>query len=155
MGSEPAAPLEEGEEDRERHEFGADSSATVSRLKRISALPRAWLTSPTDRPVRGRRAGRPFDPLAVAAPGCGSLVVFSATDGTRPFYDCRGGRVRSLKTTLVKIPSNQPRTAAARTIQTSDAWPVPTTQLSFTCRVFATTSAIRMTSSAIRPNAQV
>jgi hypothetical protein len=84
MGSEPAAPLEEGEEDRERHEFGADGSATVSRLKCTSALSRAWLTWQTDRLVRGKRAGRPFDPLAVACPGCGSLVVFSATDGTSP-----------------------------------------------------------------------
>src|SRR5947209_18032756 len=70
-------------------------------------------------------------------------------------YAGRRRRVRNLKTTLVKIPSSQPRTAAARMIQTSDAWPVPTTQLSFTCRVFAATSAISTTSSATRPNAQV
>src|SRR6478672_6462854 len=70
-------------------------------------------------------------------------------------YAGRRRRVRNLKTMLVTMPSSQPRTAAARMIQTSDAWPVPTTQLSFTCRVFATTSEIKRTSSATRPNAQV
>jgi hypothetical protein len=39
-------------------------------------------------------------------------------------------------------------------IQMSEAWLVPTTQLSFTCRVFATASATTITSSAISANAQ-
>jgi hypothetical protein len=39
-------------------------------------------------------------------------------------------------------------------IQTSEAWIVPTTQLSFTWRVLATASAIKTTRSATRPNAQ-
>ena len=34
-------------------------------------------------------------------------------------------------------------------IHTSEAWVVPTTQLSFTLRVFAITSAIRATSNAM------
>lgn len=55
--------------------------------------------------------------------------------------------------TLVVIPSSQPRTAATRTIQTSEAWLVPTIQLSFTWRVFATASAITITSSATSANA--
>jgi hypothetical protein len=55
---------------------------------------------------------------------------------TRPAYTERRRRVRRRKTTLVSIPSSQPRTAATRMIQTSEAWPLPTTQLSFTWRVF-------------------
>ena len=64
-------------------------------------------------------------------------------------------RVRRRKTIPVTIPSSQPSRAATRMIQTSDAWLEPTTQLSFTYRVFATASAMTMTSSAMLTNAQV
>ncbi len=103
-------------------------------------------------------------PIAVRAAADGSraesagstlLVEFSVMPETEDAYAGRPRRVRRRKTSLVRIPSNQPSTAAARMIQTSDAWPVPTTQLSFTCRVFATTSAIRTTSRAMKPTAHV
>lgn len=55
---------------------------------------------------------------------------------------------------LVAMPSSQPSSAAARTIQTSDAWLEPATQLSFTWRVFATASAITITSSPMTMTAQ-
>jgi hypothetical protein len=56
---------------------------------------------------------------------------------------------------LVTIPSSHPSTALETMIHTSEACPEPTTQLSSTCRVFATTSAISTTSSATRLNANV
>ncbi len=54
---------------------------------------------------------------------------------------------------LVAMPISQPSTAAARMIQTSEAWLVPTTQLSFTWRVFAIASAITRTRSPTTMNA--
>ena len=56
--------------------------------------------------------------------------------------------------TLVVIPSSQPSTVAARMMQTSEAWLVPMSQLSFTWRVLATASAITITRSAISANAE-
>ena len=56
--------------------------------------------------------------------------------------------------TLVVIPSSQPSTAAAMMIQTSEAWLVPTSQLSSTWRVFATASVITITRSATSAKAQ-
>jgi hypothetical protein len=44
-------------------------------------------------------------------------------------------------------------TVAATMIQTSEAWPVPATQLTWTSRVFAATSAITTTRSATKTNA--
>ncbi len=55
---------------------------------------------------------------------------------------------------LVTIPSSQPSTALATMIQTSEACPEPTTQLSLTWRVLAATSAIKTTSKATRLNAK-
>jgi hypothetical protein len=55
---------------------------------------------------------------------------------------------------LVVIPSNQPRTVAARMIQISDACVEPTTQSSLTERVFAVTRATMMMSRATSKNAE-
>ena len=64
-------------------------------------------------------------------------------------------RVRNRKITLVTIPNSHPRVAVTRMTQTSD-WRVdPSTQLTLTLRVLATTRAIRITSSATRAPAQV
>ena len=56
---------------------------------------------------------------------------------------------------LVTSPSSHPRIAATRMIQTSEAFVSPKTQLSFTLRVFASTSATRQTSSAMSANAML
>jgi len=51
------------------------------------------------------------------------------------------------------MPSSQPRSAADTTIQTSEVADDPTIQLNWTCRVFATASAIKTTSSATEEKA--
>jgi hypothetical protein len=68
-------------------------------------------------------------------------------------YVSRLRRVRRRNTTVVTMPMSQPRTTLARMIQTSEAWLVPTTQPSFTWRVFASTSATTTTRSATSVNA--
>ena len=68
-------------------------------------------------------------------------------------HQIRGGRVRHRKSEVVTMPSSQPRTAADTTIQTSEVVDEPTTQLNWTCRVFAMASAIKTTSSATEEKA--
>jgi hypothetical protein len=68
----------------------ASSSATASRLKLTSLLPRSWLTWQTDEPLRGKDAGRPFDPAAASVARRKPLVEPSATDRTRHGYAERG-----------------------------------------------------------------
>ena len=55
------------------------------------------------------------------------------------------GKRKSLRTAVnaVAIPSNQPITAVARMIQTSDARVAPKAQLTFTVRVFAEINTMR------------
>jgi transposase len=53
-----------------------------------------------------------------------------APEEVRQWWRC--ARVRQRKTTLVTIPSNQPRMAEKMTIQTSDTVDEPTTQLNST-----------------------
>jgi hypothetical protein len=64
-------------------------------------------------------------------------------------------RVRNWKIMLVTIPNSHPRIAVTRMIQTSDWRVEPSTQLTLTLPVLATTSAIRITSKATRALAHV
>ena len=56
---------------------------------------------------------------------------------------------------LVATPASQPAIAATRMIQINDVLLEPTTQLIFTRRLFATTSATRITSVATSSAAHV
>ena len=60
----------------------------------------------------------------------------------------RGARVRRCSTAAVSIPSSQPRTAAASTIQTSETCELPNTQLTLACAVLEAASAITTAASA-------
>jgi hypothetical protein len=83
----------------------------------------------------------------------GAYLIQSAQGGAAFRLDVAPGAQAEM--TLVVIPSSQPSTEATRMIQTSEAWLVLTTQLSFTWRVFGTASEITITRSAISAKAQV
>ena len=95
-------------------------------------------------PVGEAQAKRPQHPQIAGQP----------SDGPAPPARALRRRVRKRKATLVTIPRSHPSTALATMIHTSEACPEPTTQLSCTWRVLATTSAIRTTISAMRLNAE-
>ena len=108
------------------------------RHARSAAPPDARLAAADARAGATGRAQR-ADDVSVSSPRRCSRrstgVAVQPPDGFVPPVGVLRRRVRKRNATLVTIPSSQPSTALATMIQTSDACPDPTTQLSFTWRV--------------------
>ena len=96
---------------------------------------------------RWRRLGPPLDSSGLLARGtCEGELADEVPRQSAELLR----RVRNWKIVLVTIPNSHPRMAVTRMIQTSDWRVEPSTQLTLTLLVLATTRAIRITSNATR-----